>query len=251
MQHDDEPVGHMLSRRELLESLASGGAAMVVPPGWLRGAAGRLVAPGGVVLPACVVRPAQTEGPYFVASALDRSDIRSDPGDGALSEGAPLRLTFRVSRLDDGSCAPLPGALVDVWQCDALGVYSGVRDFNGRFDTTGKAFLRGHQVTGPEGVASFRTIYPGWYEGRTVHIHFKIRTDPASPRGTEFTSQLYFDDALSDRVFTRPPYAAKAGHRTRNEADGIFRRGGGQLLLDVATHAEEYAATFDLGLQLG
>lgn len=251
MQHDDEDVGYVLSRRELLASLASSGAAMVVPPGWLRGAAGRLVTPGGMVVPACVVRPAQTEGPYFVDGALNRSDIRSDPGDGTLSEGAPLRLAFRVSRLDGGRCAPLPGALVDVWQCDALGVYSGVRDFNGLFDTTGKTFLRGHQATGPDGVASFRTIYPGWYEGRTVHIHFKIRTDPASSRGAEFTSQLYFDDALSDRVFTRSPYVARAGRRTRNEADSIFRRGGGQLLLDVATRGEEYAATFDLGMQLG
>lgn len=251
MVNDDLPVGRVLSRRDMLEALAAGGAAILVPNGWLYGAAGRLTRAGGMVLPACVVRPAQTEGPYFVDTALDRADIRSDPADGTRSDGTTLRLAFRVSRLDGAGCAPLPDALVDVWQCDALGVYSGVRDINGRFDTSGRAFLRGHQLTGRDGVAEFRTIYPGWYEGRTVHIHFKIRTDPKSPRGFEFTSQLYFDDVQSDRVFTRKPYASKAGPRTRNEADGIFGRGGRDLLLDVTADGDGYAGTFDVGLQMG
>jgi protocatechuate 3,4-dioxygenase beta subunit len=80
-----------------------------------------------------------------------------------------------VSRIDPERCEPLAGALVDVWQCDAAGVYSGVEDIADRFDTTGKRFLRGHQVTDRQGLARFTTIYPGWYRGRTVHIHFKIR----------------------------------------------------------------------------
>jgi len=95
--------------------------------------------------PACVVRPYQTEGPYFVDEKLNRSDIRSDPSDGSVRPGAPLRLALQVSRTDGRSCAPLTGALVDLWQCDALGVYSDVRDRDGLFSTRGKKFLRGYK----------------------------------------------------------------------------------------------------------
>ncbi len=248
MDHDDKPIGRVLSRREVLTSLGIGGAALLVPRGLVRGGAD---VAGLLALPACVVRPAQTEGPYFLDARLDRSDIRSDPTDGVVAPGAPLRLTFQVSRLDGTACAPLAGALVDVWQCDALGVYSGVKDISGLFDTTGKQFLRGHQRTGADGRATFRTIYPGWYQGRTVHIHFKIRTDPDAQRGRDFTSQIYFPDDVSDRVFGQPPYSTKSGRRTRNDGDGIFPRGGPQLLVDVARAGEGYAATFDVGLQLG
>src|SRR5262249_33231810 len=109
-------------------------------------------------LPACVVRPAQTEGPYFVDEKLNRSDIRSEPADGSVKSGVPLRLTFSVSRIDEHSCNPLAGAVVDVWHCDALGIYSDVRD--AAFDTRGKKFLRGYQVTNSNGLAEFITIYP-------------------------------------------------------------------------------------------
>lgn len=251
MQHDDVQIGRVLSRREILASLGAAGVAILLPERLVgAGVARRLVLPTGATLPACVVRPAQTEGPYFLDTKLDRSDIRSDPADDAICEGAPLRLTFNVSRLDGASCAPLAGAVVEVWQCDAVGVYSGVKDINGFFDTTGKQFLRGHQITSSGGRAEFRTIYPGWYQGRTVHIHFKIRTDPGEQRGTEFTSQIYFDDAQSDRVFVRAPYASKTGRRTKNDGDGIFRNGGRQLLVDVQEDGDGYAATFDVGLQM-
>lgn len=198
----------------------------------------------------CVVRPQQTEGPYFRDERLDRSDIRSNPSDGAIKPGVPLRLEFHVSLIEDGACTPLDGAVVDLWQCDAQGVYSDVRDINGRFDTRGQRFLRGYQSTDADGIARFLTIYPGWYPGRTVHIHFKIRTDPQSQQGLEFTSQLYFDDALSDDVLARPPYASSGGRRTRNADDGLFRRGGEQLLLDVEPRGEGYAATFEVGMVL-
>jgi protocatechuate 3,4-dioxygenase beta subunit len=198
--------------------------------------------------PACVVRPEQMEGPYFVDERLNRSDIRSDPSDGTVKEGTPLRLVFRVSRIEGRACAPLAGALVDVWQCDALGVYSDVLD--PRFDTRGKRFLRGYQVTDQSGTARFVTVYPGWYPGRTVHIHFKIRTGPASGRGYEFTSQLYFDDALTDRVHAQAPYAARGPRTVRNHQDGIFRRGGERLILPVVQDENGYLATFDIGLQI-
>ena len=245
MEHDDAQVGRVLSRREALGLLAAGGAG-VLATGSSLGAAPR----PPFRLPACIVRPAQTEGPYFVDTKLKRSDIRSDPADGSVREGALLALTVRVSRLNAAGCEPLPGAVVDLWQCDAMGIYSGVEDINGAFDTTGRQFLRGHQITDARGTARFRTIYPGWYQGRTVHIHFKIRTNPSAESGHEFTSQLYFDDALTDRVLAGPPYAKNQGERRRNREDRIFRSGGEQLLLDVREDGEGYAATFDIGLQI-
>jgi protocatechuate 3,4-dioxygenase beta subunit len=242
---DDKQVGRILSRREVIASLGAAGMAMIVPFPARRGP---IVLPGGIVLPACVVRPAQTEGPYFVDEKLDRRDIRSDPSNGKVSEGALLDLTIRVSSVSGSACAPLAGAVVDVWQCDAHGVYSDVRDIGGQFNTVGQKFLRGHQVTDKNGEARFTTIYPGWYQGRTTHIHFKIRTDPSGSRGKEFTSQLYFDDAFSDQVFAAAPYASK-GDRVRNEGDGIFRnQGGRQLTLDVTRAGSGYASTFDIGL---
>jgi protocatechuate 3,4-dioxygenase beta subunit len=186
----------------------------------------------GSPIPSCVVRPELTEGPYFVDVLLDRSDIRSDPGGAATRDGLPLELALAVSRIEGGACVPFEGALVDVWQCDAAGLYSGVSDRFG--DTTGQSWLRGYQVTGADGVARFTTVYPGWYQGRTVHIHFKIRTDAAADQGLEFTSQLFFDDAVSDEVFAFEPYVGTGERGTRNTNDGIFGQSGGQLTLALA-----------------
>ena len=201
------------------------------------------------VLPACLVRPEQTEGPYFVDEKLHRSDIRVEPTDKSIKPGAPLRMEFRVSRIAGGSCAPLTGAIVDVWHCDALGVYSDVRDRS--FDTRGKKFLRGYQITDAKGIAQFLTIYPGWYEGRAVHIHFKIRNDASSERGYEFTSQLYFDESITDQVHNSAPYNSKGRRTTTHESDFLFRRGGKQLIPVLTKDSQGYAAKFDIGLQVG
>lgn len=200
--------------------------------------------------PSCVVRPEQSDGPYFIAEKLDRSDIRVEPSDRSVVPGVPLRLVFRVSQIHGGSCTPLHGAVVYVWQCDALGVYSDVRDMSAAFDTRGKQFLRGHQLTDGGGVAKFVTIYPGWYGGRTVHIHFKIRSNPGSARGQEFTSQLYFDDSITDEVQRQSPYNSRGRRATTNDRDFIFRRGGKQLMLRLTKDQQGYAAMFDIGLQL-
>ena len=234
---DDRPVGRLLGRREALVLLAASGLTLLARPRVAQAATG--------ALPSCVARPQQTSGPFFVEEALDRSDIRSDPASGAASPGVPLRLTFRVSRLDGSGCAPLSGATVHVWQCDASGRYSDIREWGG--STAGQKFLRGYQTTDIAGMTAFTTIYPGWYEGRAVHVHFKIRT--ASKR--EFTSQLYFDDALSDRVFANAAYPpGAAARRMRNDRDGLFRTNGKQLLLDAREEAEGVVATFDIGLEL-
>jgi protocatechuate 3,4-dioxygenase beta subunit len=193
----------------------------------------------------CVVRPELTEGPYYVDEELNRSDLRSDPSDGSTRAGALLALTFNVSRASNSACEPLAGAIVDVWHCDADGVYSDVAD--GR--TIGKKFLRGYQVTDNDGVAQFTTIYPGWYRGRTVHIHFKVRSSSSSTSAYEFTSQLFFDDGLTDQVFAAEPYAARGERDTRNADDGIYRQGGSQLVLNVTETAQGHAAVFDIALE--
>ena len=92
------------------------------------------------------MKPELTEGPYYVDPQLERSDIRSDPATGVLSEGLPLAITFLVSSIDGSACGAFEGALVDVWHCDAQGIYSGVQD--PRFDTSDQAFLRGYQIDG-------------------------------------------------------------------------------------------------------
>src|SRR4029077_7328060 len=180
---------------------------------------------------------------------LNRSDIRADPKSGVVKEGTPLTLTFVLSRLDQGACAPLAGAHVDIWHCDAAGVYSDVEDPG--FNTVGQRFLRGYQITDARGEARFRTIYPGWYAGRTVPTLFKVRTDPGAERGHEFTSQLYFDDELTSQVHSKAPYAAKGKRRDRSADDEICARGGGQLLLPLTRAGEVYAARFDVGLVVG
>ncbi|MDQ6924287.1 MAG: intradiol ring-cleavage dioxygenase [Pseudomonadota bacterium] len=231
----------VFNRREALALIGASGAALLT--GALTARAAAPVAP-----PSCVARPEQTEGPFFVEEALNRSDIRADPRTGAVKPGVPLRLSFKVSRMGGATCAPLAGAQVDVWHCDAIGRYSdtGNRGSSGE----GEKFLRGFQRTDEAGLARFLTIYPGSYGGRAVHVHFKIRTAAPSAPAYEFTSQLYFDDALTDRVYALAPYAAGRRRSTRNADDFIFRDGGSKLLLDPAPDAHGYAATFDIGLQI-
>jgi len=243
MTNEDRPMGHLLSRREVMVFLGATGAAWLVA-----GGLNHRRAVAGALGSSCVVRPEQTEGPYFVDERLNRSDIRLDPTDGQVKPGTPLALTLLVTRLGAGDCQPLPGAQVDIWHCDAQGVYSDVRDPS--FNTIGRKFLRGYQITDTRGEARFITVYPGWYAGRTVHIHVKVRTAPVARRSFEFTSQMYFDDTLTDRVYADPPYAAQGLRTARNRQDRIFRRGGEQLMLAPSATADGYAATFAIGLQL-
>lgn len=257
---------HSLSRRESFRLIGAAGAAAFV--GWKDAQAS--VADVGSLLsvphgndalfsPAphlftgkvddlsCVVKPEQTEGPYFVDEKLNRSDIRMDPGNNAIKAGLPLRLKINVSRVSGNACAPLTGAHVDIWHCDALGVYSDVRDRE--FDTRGQKFLRGYQATDSHGAVEFQTIYPGWYVGRAVHIHFKIRLFTGNQRAQQFTSQLYFDEALTDQVYAQAPYQTKGRRRMLNDQDGIFRGGGNQLILKLKQDGQGYAGTFDIGLR--
>jgi protocatechuate 3,4-dioxygenase beta subunit len=103
-------------------------------------------------------------------------------------------------------------------------------------------------MTDGGGAARFTTIYPGWYPGRAVHVHFKVRVMAGPALGHEFTSQLYFDDAISDRVFTRRPYSARGKGFVRNNDDGLFRRGGTRLLVALGESRGGYAGEFSVGI---
>lgn len=204
------------------------------------------VSPNAAKGPACVLTPAQTEGPYFVDEKLDRSDVRNDPANGSIKPGALLTLDLTIASVDGARCAPVRGAIVDIWHCDAVGVYSDANDRS--FSTRGSKFLRGYQTSGADGRVRFTTIYPGAYPGRAVHIHFKVRSN-AQGRDLEFTSQFYFDDALTDRVHAAAPYAGASERRTRNAQDGLYRRGGRELQLDVTPAANGYAAAYEVGIR--
>ena len=239
--HDyDHQTGRILSRREALALLGTAGAAMLAGRStWSCAAEPAL---------SCVASPEQTEGPYFVDERLNRSDIRADPADGSAREGVPLTLRLVISSVAGGRCAALAGATVDLWHCDAAGVYSDARDPG--FNTVGKKFLRGYQVTDADGGVRFTTVYPGWYDGRTVHMHFKVRGPAGARRGYDFTSQLYFDDALTDRVYARSPYARRGRRTVRNGGDGLFRDGGSRMILPVVGSDAGCAASFSVGLRL-
>jgi len=265
---------HLLSRRETLRLIGAAGGAALVGWGdkqslglWPAGQSGSVAEANSlanVVRPAlfaaapratkdlsqitCVARPALTEGPFFVDELLNRSDIRSDPSNNTVKPGVPLKLKFNVYRVGSSACTPLAGALVDLWHCDALGGYSDVSG-QGNPNNIGQKFLRGYQVTDSNGSVEFTTIYPGYYTGRTVHLHYKVRLFSGSTRTYEFTSQLIFDDTLTDQVFTQAPYNTKPARGTRNSNDGIAQSGGNSILLNVASDGQGgYTSTYDIGL---
>ena len=172
--------------------------------------------------------PQQIEGPYFVDQMPNRSDIRSDTSDGSIKDGIPLRLSFHVYGVDNGQCVPLSGARVDIWHTDSQGIYSAVNEMG----TLGKNFLRGYQVTGSDGTADFSTIYPGWYEGRTIHIHDKVRMFNDSNTILEWTSQLYFNKSMNQLIHKQSPYSNHGPPQTGNEQDIVYSSGSVDGLVD-------------------
>jgi uncharacterized protein (TIGR03437 family) len=196
----------------------------------------------------CVTRPALTEGPFFVDELLNRSDIRSDPSNGTVKPGTPLKIKFNVGKVSGSACTPLAGAFVDLWHCDAAGGYSDVSG-QGNPNNLGQKFLRGYQVTDSNGAVEFTTIYPGWYSGRTVHFHYQVRLFAGATRTYQFISQLVFDDALTDQVFTQAPYNARPNRNTRNSNDNIAQGGGSSIILALTPDgAGGYTTDYTVGV---
>ena len=221
-----------LSRRSILR-LAGIAAASLGTGAWksrdAEGGGPPAVEAGSV---SCVLTPEMTDGPFYIA----REKVRRNITDG--HPGTPLVL--RLTVVDASTCKPIKGAAVDIWHADAAGNYSGFGAGSGN-----RTFMRGIQRTDADGVATFRTVYPGWYQGRTVHIHVKVHV-----RGrVVHTGQLFFSDALTDRVYRRAPYNRRTARTTRNPNDSIFVNGGRRSMLAVSRRAAGgYLAKITMGV---
>jgi protocatechuate 3,4-dioxygenase beta subunit len=188
--------------------------------------------PAAFAQPSCVLSPELIAGPYFVDEDLIRHNIVED------RQGVPLDL--RITIVDGIECTPIAGAEVDIWHCDAGGWYSGHLDISPDLPapttehiepTDPSRFLRGLQITNRRGEVGFRSIYPGWYYGRTIHIHLTVHVE-----GQEVhTGQLYFPEEISSKVALMEPYVQHTGaKRVTNQEDVLFRDvGGAQTTLDV------------------
>lgn len=178
----------------------------------------------------CAIVPEVTEGPYYFDPALVRTDI---------TEGRPgLPTTLRL-QVVDATCSPISGARVDVWHCDATGNYSG---YNG---LDGETFMRGTQFADDNGLVTFATVYPGWYRGRTTHIHFKIFIDEP----TVLTGQIFFPDDVSEQVYaTVEPYTTHRSRDTFNDGDGIAQQAGAASVASIEQTPEAYTASLIVGV---
>ncbi len=192
-----------LSRRNALKLVAvtAAGGALMSRAAFAQEAA--TIAAESTLMPGadvCVLTPEVTEGPYYFDPALERSDITE-----GTQTGVPTNVRLQIV---DGTCKPIAGARVDIWHCNAVGLYSGYPNQTGGVDTTGETFLRGTQFAGESGIVEFQTIYPGWYAGRTTHIHFKVFLDEQ----TVLTGQIFFPDALSQFIYQNVPPYTEHGH---------------------------------------
>jgi len=185
-----------------------------------------------------LVMPETTEGPFYVDPRMIRREIT----DGR--PGIPLQMRMQVVTAD---CRPVKGARVDLWQCDAQGNYSA---FSGpgsdeQTDPSREMFLRGTQITDENGVVTFETIYPGWYQGRTAHIHYKVFLDER----TVLTSQIFFPDALSEFIYEKSPsYRRDRPRDTLNSIDGIAAQAGEGAFTAIREQPDRYVAALVVGI---
>jgi protocatechuate 3,4-dioxygenase beta subunit len=182
----------------------------------------------------CVLTPELTEGPYYVSGEKLRRDI---------TEGKPgTALLLSLNVLNARTCKPIRGATVEIWHCDAGGVYSGAVA-----DNPGTNFLRGGQKTNAAGIAQLKTIYPGWYRGRAVHIHVKVHV-----RGSVVhTGQLFFPAAVTRAVYANTPYSSHGtSPDTSNAQDAIYRNGGAKGMLALKRNGAGYAGSIAMGVHV-
>jgi protocatechuate 3,4-dioxygenase beta subunit len=219
-----------LRRREAL--LALGGLGL--GSAWLaREGVRALTGPAATAEAAsCILSKESTEGPYWIANHLTRRNITEN------RPGMPLRLHLTV--LDAVTCKPIKGADVEIWHADAGGTYSGVQGNT-------KTFLRGHQKSAANGSVTFDTVYPGWYSGRTPHIHIKVHV------GTSYvyTGQLFFSDTASAAIYRTARYKSHGQADTTNTEDSIYAGAGGgraRVALSHRKNGKGYLGRLSLGV---
>ncbi|WP_020558911.1 intradiol ring-cleavage dioxygenase [Thiofilum flexile] len=228
-----------LNRRSVLKLLATAPTAAGLV--WLSPAMAenKAASVGLISSNVCQLTPEVTEGPYYLDKDLVRADIRED------RTGIPLKMRIQVVGAD---CKPLEKARVDIWHCDAQGNYSGYsgQGSDTQVDTSKQTFLRGTQMTDSAGIATFQTIYPGWYMGRTVHIHFKVFLDQTQV----LTGQAFFPDALSQYIFDNAPdYGGRKTTRDMiNINDGIAKEAGEGSYAAVREQTDGYDAALVVGI---
>jgi hypothetical protein len=185
-------------------------------------------------LVSCVLTPELTEGPFYVGGEKVRRDIT----EGKAGVGLLLKLTV----VNASTCKPIPNAVVDIWHCDALGVYSGAVANN-----SGTNFLRGVQRTNAQGLATFKTIYPGFYQGRAVHVHVKVHVGG----NVVHTGQFFFPAAVTNAVYKRSPYRSHGTTPdTPNPNDAIFRNGGSKGMLALKKNGAGWVGSIAMGVQV-
>jgi protocatechuate 3,4-dioxygenase beta subunit len=209
-----------------LAATAAGGSAVLAAEDTDTGLAA--VASGAV---SCVLTPELTDGPYYISGEAFRRDV---------TEGRPgVPLTLRTTVVSASTCKPIKNAVVEIWHADASGVYSGFGS-----GSSNRTAMRGKQRTDRNGLAVFKTIYPGWYQGRTVHVHVKVWVSG----NVVHTGQLFFPEAVSDAVYANAPYAARGARDQHNTTDSIFVNGGSKGMLKMARAAGGYTAAITMGV---
>lgn len=194
---------------------------------------------------ACVLIPQETAGPFPLNLSTNQDYFRQDITEG--KTGQPLNLKLKVVNINDG-CAPISQARVDVWHCDADGVYSGYANQNGGVNAQGQTFCRGIQLSDANGEVSFLTIYPGWYPGRATHIHFQVYLN----NGLIATSQLAFPEEINQVVHQTGVYTSQGQNPTKNTDDGIFRSPADALQYQLATTTQNTTTGgYDAFLKVG
>lgn len=249
-------TGGLLGRRELI--LRTAGVLTFTSMG--RGVITKALAQTSTPI---ILTPEQTEGPYWVDEQLNHSDLATDPTDNSVQVGLPLVLAITVSQRANGVITPLPNAYVDLWHCNAYGIYSDESAYNpgggtGTVVTTGRKFLRGYQVTDGHGNVRFTSIYPGWYSGRTPHIHARVRLYSGSTTTENFTTQFFFDESITDVVYQMAPYNTRTARDTTNNTDGIYNGTdcntsatvGSETNLRLAADSSHAVASYNIILDL-
>ena len=241
--HFRTQAGQCLSRRRLLylAGLGSSGAVLAACGSdalrVVEGSTSSTVV--SATTPDCVLTPEEIEGPFYTDLNLVRSDITNGKSGSALD--------LKVTVVDATTCAPIRDATVDIWHADAFGLYSA---FTGQgdsadIDTSAESFLRGVQSTNADGIATFTTIYPGWYSGRTTHVHLKIHFADR----THVTTQLYFPDDVTNTVYSNNDAYAERGPKDTSNYDDGFSAALNSLRMTLSESATGNLATHTIGIE--